>query len=266
VRRRSAAVALAVAASVLAAAWPAAAHDAGAITKAAGATSGTLRWDRADYGISNPRLSVTRQGVEYAITIADVCEEGCILVADGSGIGQSMLNVADLDGDGEPEVLVDTFSGGAHCCLTTRVLTWNGSGYTPADVAWRDGSWKLRDADGDGDRELVGQDPQFWDVFTSHAASAVPPLVLEKHGDQLVTATKKYKSLLRKDAEVWRRALRKARQGDDVRGILAAYVADQYMLRQGATGRREVDRQRKAGRVSKGFKALLLKKLKQFGI
>jgi hypothetical protein len=252
----------------LACASPAAAHDAGTITKASGDTSATLTWDRADYGISNPRLSVTRHGVEYAITIVDVCEEGCILVADDTdvGYGQSMVNVADLDRDGDPEVLVDSFSGGAHCCLTTRVLTWNGSGYTPSDVAWRDGSWKLRDADGDGDRELVGQDPQFWGAFTAHAASAAPPLVLEKHGDQIETATKKYKSLLRKDAEVRRRALRKAPKGVDVRGVLAAYVADQYLLRKGAVGRREVDRQRRAGRVSKGFKAHLLKKLKQFGI
>ena len=40
---------------------PAVAMDAGTITHAAGDTSATLAWDGADFGITNPRLTITRR-------------------------------------------------------------------------------------------------------------------------------------------------------------------------------------------------------------
>jgi hypothetical protein len=262
VPRRSLALLGALVAGLLAAA-PASANDAGSVTHAAGDTSATLEWDRADYGIGNPRLHVVRAGVRYDITIADVCQEGCILVADDASTkpADSMVKVADLDGDGEPEVLVDSFSGGAHCCFTTRVLTFNGTGYTPTDIEWRDVSYHLTDADGDGRPELVGADPVFSGAFTAYAASAFPPMVLQVERGATVDVTRRFPALIRADAKARLRDLRKARKGDEVRGILAAYVADQYLLGRGAKGTAEVDHQRRLKRVSAAFKRQLLKQL-----
>jgi hypothetical protein len=265
--RRRAALAAATAGALLAVAGagPARANDAGTITKSAGAVNATLEWDAADFGIANPRLAVIRDGVRYDQTIVDICDVGCILVTDdgpGDASGTSMLKVADLDADGESEVLVDTFSGGAHCCLTARILTWNGTGYTPKDIDYRDVGYALKDADGDGRPELVGQDPVFAAAFTAYAASAFPPLVYRVDHGTLVNVTRKYPKLIRASATRLLKDLRKARRGDEVRGVLAAYVADQYLLGKGATGTREIDRQRRQGRVSKGFKAYLLKRLK----
>jgi len=247
---------------------PAPANDAGKISKSGGPVSATLEWDAADFGIANPRLAVIRDGTRYDQTIVDICDVGCILVADDAPddpSGTSMLKVADLDGDGEPEVLVDTFSGGAHCCLTARILTWNGTGYTPTDVEYRDVGYALKDADGDGRPELVGQDPVFSTAFTAYAASAFPPLVYRVDHGKLVDVTRRFPKLVRTDAARLLKDLRKARRGDDVRGVLAAYVADQYLLGKGSTGLKELDRQRRKGRVSKGFRPYLLKRLKAWG-
>src|SRR4051794_19819617 len=163
------------------AAAPAAANEAGSVTHSAGAVSATLEWDVADYGIGHPRLFVLRGTVRYDITITDICDAGCIVVPDEADTppGQSAVKVADLDGDGEPEVLVDTFSGGAHCCLTARLLTFNGTGYTPTDIEYRDVGYELEDADGDGRQELVGFDPRFSEAFTYFAASSFPAQVLQ---------------------------------------------------------------------------------------
>jgi hypothetical protein len=268
-RRRVAGAALA--ASALAAgvagagAAPALAGDAGSITKSAGNVSAVLEWDRADFGIANPRLAITREGTRYDQTIVDICDVGCILVGDEGATdtsGMSMLKVADLDGDGEPEVIADTFSGGAHCCLTTRILAWNGTGYTPKDIEWGDVSYALKDADGDGRPELVGQDPVFSAAFTAYAASAFPPLVYRFDHGRLVDVTRSFPKLVRSHAARLLKDLRKARRGDDIRGVLAAYAADQYLLGRGAVGTREIDRQRRKGRVSRTFKPYLLKKLK----
>ncbi|HWH94703.1 MAG TPA: hypothetical protein VNT03_12650 [Baekduia sp.] len=241
------------------------ANDAGSITHASGNVSATVAWDRADYGIANPRLFVVREGVRYDLTITDVCQEGCILVPDDGNedpAGTSMVKVADLDGDGEPEVLVDTFSGGAHCCLTARLLTWNGTGYTPKDIEYRDVGYALKDADGDGRPELVGYDPVFSGAFTAFAGSAFPPQVLQVDHGKVVDVTRKFPKLIRADAAARRRELRAAKRGDDVRGVLAAYVADEYLLGKGATGVKEIDRLRRKGLISTSFKPYLLKRLK----
>ena len=265
-RPHSAAVAAGLALACCAAA-PASANDAGSVTHGAGDVSATLEWDKADFGVANPRLSVTRAGVRYDLTIVDICDVGCILVPDEADTkpGDSNVKVADLDGDGEPEVLVDTFSGGAHCCVTARLLTWDGTGYQPKDIEWGDVGYRLVDADGDGRQELSGYDPRFSAAFTAFAASAFPPQVLQVDKGQTVDVTRKFPKLVRADAKVRLRDLRKAKRGDEVRGLLAAYVADQYLLGTGKVGTAEVDRQRRKGRVTKGFKTLLLKRLKAWG-
>ncbi|HEV7753789.1 MAG TPA: hypothetical protein VGO71_19710 [Baekduia sp.] len=247
----------------IAGAAPAAANDAGSVTHSAGAVTATIEWDKADFGIANPRLYVVRDGVRYDLTIADICEAGCIVVPDDGGDpATSAVKVADLDADGEPEVLVDTFSGGAHCCVTARLLTFNGSGYTPKDIAYRDVGYALKDADGDGRPELVGYDPRFSSVFTAFAGSAFPPQVLQVDKGATVDVTRRFPSLVRADAKRRLRDIRRARRSDDIRGLLAAYVADQYLLGRATVGTTEVDRQRRAGRVSKGFKKELLRRLK----
>ncbi|WCB95726.1 hypothetical protein DSM104299_04475 [Baekduia alba] len=241
------------------------ANDAGSVTHAAGAVSATLEWAAADgAGVADPRLSVVRDGTRYDLAIADICGEGCILVPDdpGAAASSSIVKVADLDGDGEPEVLVDTYSGGAHCCLTARVLTWDGTGYQPTDVAYGDVGYALEDANGDGRPELVGQDPVFSYAFTAFADSAFPVQVLQVDHGKVVDATGKFPKLVRADAGKLLKALRKARRGDDIRGVLAAYVADQYTLGRVATAHAEIAHQLRAGRVSKSFGPLLLKRLK----
>lgn len=245
-------------------AGPALANDAGSITHGAGAVSATLAWDTAEFGIANPRLSIVRGGVAYDVKISDICLEGCIVAPDekGDSPGISALKVADLDGDGEPEILVDVFSGGAHCCLTARLLTFNGTGYTAQDIGYGDVGYVLKDADGDGRPELVGYDPRFSSVFTAFAGSGFPPSVLRVDRGATVDVTRRFPKLIRADAAARLKDLRKAKRGDDVRGIVAAYVADEYLLNKGSTGTREVDRLRRKGLVTKTFKPYLLKKLK----
>lgn len=265
-RRAGAAAALATVA-LGASAAPALADDAGSITVTSGNVTALLEWDRADFGVANPRLSITRSGTRYDLTIVDICDVGCILRENepGDATGTSMLKVADLDADGEPEAIVDTYSGGAHCCVTARVFTWDGTGYAPKDIEWRDGTYRLEDLDGDGRPEMVGADPVFSAAFTAYAASAFPPMVLRVERGATVDVTRKFPKLIRADAADRLKSLRKAKRGDDIRGLLAAYVADQYLLGKASTAQRELTRQLRAHRITKAFKPYLLKRLRAWG-
>jgi hypothetical protein len=268
VKRRRTLLAALVGAALALVPGTASANDAGSVTHSSGQVSATLQWDESDDdGIANPRLFVVRASVRYDLTIADVCGAGCIVVPDAEirDGSASAVKVADLDGDGEPEVLVDVFSGGAHCCLTTRLLSWDGTGYTPTDLDWRDLGYTLKDADGDGRPELVGNDPNFSAAFTAFAGSAFPPLIFHVEHGKLVDVTRAFPQLVRADAATQLKLLRKLKRTDDARGVLAAYVADEYLLHKSSVGLRELDRQRTRGAITKAFRPYLLKKLKAWG-
>ena len=260
---------MAAAAALALGATPAMANDAGSITHAAGAVSATVTWDRAEFGVADARLTVVRDGVPFDVPVSDICLEGCIIAPDEPSTAplDSSLKVADLDLDGEPEVLLDTFSGGAHCCVTTRVLTFTGAGYVPTDIDWRDLGYRLADLDGDGRLELDGNDPSFSAAFTAFAASAFPPLVLHVEHGRTVDVTRSFPAVVRKDAQRQLKLLRRLKPRDDVRGVLAAYVADEYLLGRGKLGLAEVDRQRarKAYLVTAGYRRTLLRRLKAWG-
>jgi hypothetical protein len=268
VRRRPLSVVVGVALALLA---PAGAHAAaaGSVTHTAGAVSATVAWDATsdpgDLGVANPQLWVVRAGTRYDLTIADICREGCVLVPDAqpgdSVLHPSAVKVLDLDGDGEPEVLVDVFSGGAHCCLTLRVLRWDGSGYGSSDLDWGDVDYTVQDLDGNGTQDVVGADPRFAYAFSSYADSGFPVLTYNMVGGRPVDTTKKYPRLIAHDAAHWLAAIHHAKRGADVRGLLAAYAADQYLLGRGRLATAELAHQRRQGRISKAFGPFLLKQL-----
>jgi hypothetical protein len=61
-------------------------------------------------------LKIWRGGiVGFDRAIPEVCGGGCKPTGEGD------LQIADLDGDGEAEVLVTGFTGGQHCCTIMGV-------------------------------------------------------------------------------------------------------------------------------------------------
>jgi hypothetical protein len=241
----------------------ASADDAGSVSASGGPVQATLSWQAADFGVKDPRLAVVRAGATLfegpPVSSADLCSVGCIFAGTGA---DAPLKVVDLDGDGEPEVLVDTFTGGAHCCVISDVLKFTGAAYARFELNWGSAGYRLRDVNGDGRQELDGFDPAFEDAFTSHAASFQPPLVLA------FDATRKggFRDLTRRVPAVVRRNLKQAlhiigvarRQQGETEGAVAAYVADLYLLNRAREVRPYLSRARKRGDVPRGFDRRLL--------
>jgi hypothetical protein len=267
-RRRSALLA----GALVALAFPGAAmaDNAGSVTASGGAVQATLSWEKADYGVKNPRLVVVRAGATLydgsPVGDPDTCSIGCIFAGTGN---DAPLKVLDLGGDAEPEVLVDAFTGGAHCCVLAEILRFNGSGYDRLETDWGSAGYKLEDLDGDGRPELNGFDFAFEDAFSSHAASFEPPLVLRydpavKSGFRDVTRS--FPAVVRRNAREALHVLKQARrQHVETLGIVAPYVADLYLLGRGREVRGYLARARKrgdlrtiAGRAPRSFERKLL--------
>ena len=84
-------------------------------------------------------------------------------------------------GDPGLSVLIDTYSGGAHCCFTTHILQPTAGGIrhieTPEiDAAGHQDS-NISDYDGDGYADLRRGDTRFLYEFGSYATSATPPRI-----------------------------------------------------------------------------------------
>ena len=251
-RLRSALVAAALAA--LAAPAAASADEAGSATAASGAVQATLTWKAAEIGAGDPRLVVVRAGATVfdgsPVAASQSCSEGgCSYAPSAKRSGP--LQVRDLDGDGEPEVLVDAYSGGAHCCALTEILRFTGSAYSTSEAFWGNTGYDLTDLDGDARPEFVASDDTFAGAFTSYAASFFPPLVLDYDpaaSGGFRDVTRGFPSLVRKNVRRALHTLRKARRRHyETLGIVAAYAADLYLLGRGREVRPYLQRARRRG-------------------
>jgi hypothetical protein len=245
---------LAAALATLALPGAAAADDAGSATASSGAVQATLTWKAAELGAADPHLVVVRTGAALfdgsPVASSDTCREGGCTYAP-SGKRDGPLQVRDLNGDGEPEVLVDAYSGGAHCCAVTEILRFTGAAYSTLEAFWGNTGYDLADLDGDARPEFVAADDAFAGAFTSYAASFFPPLVLDydsaaKGGFRDVT--RGFPSLVRKNLRQALHSLRQARRRHyETLGIVAAYVADLYLLGRGREVRPYLKRARRRG-------------------
>ncbi len=221
-----------------------------------GAVKAVLTYDVGPgiFNVSGTHLAIIRSGITVIDTdVPEPCS-GCGIMPAGSiGGSAKSLQVADLDGDGEPEVLLDIYTGGAHCCVDTWIYRFTGTTYTGTPHQWGDVGYSLKDLDRDGIPELKSADDRFAYAFTSFAESWFPPMVWQFRAGKLTDATRHYPALIKADVK---RTLRiyhsKHRRKYDLRGVIAAYVADQYLLRHGSRGWKLVRSARKHGLV-KGY-------------
>jgi len=242
------ALVLAVAALAAVAASPASATE---FAAASGAVAARLSFDQpTEYEYTNLRLTVTRAGAvafDEPVAVPDCVQPFCR--PSGFPVGSSALAVRDLDADGEPEVLVDVSTGGAHCCAVSWVLRWDGATYAAVAHNWGDAAYSLQDVDGDGAPEFRSADTRFAYAFTAYAFSGFPVMTLAYRQGMFRDVTRRYKGLVRQDARRQIREYRKRRSGRFSLGVLAAWTADQYLLGKREAAHRFLEAERRAGRL-----------------
>ena len=153
-------------------------------------------------------------------------------------VGLRSLRVRDLDGDGEPEVLVDLYTGGAHCCFVTAFYRYDPSGprYARSEHDFGDAGFTLRDLDRDGVPELESFDVAFAYAFASFADSVFPVQIWHYRQGTLSDVTRSFPKVVAAEVdELWRGYLKERGQtGAELRGLLAAWAGDMVLLGRGA--------------------------------
>jgi len=195
-----------------------------------GSVRATLSYDcgEFEFNCSAMRMRIARS----AITVFDqqIKVRGDVRFGPGRP-GQKSVLLEQLDPDAEPEVLVDVYTGGAHCCLISFVYDFQDGSYQQIGHRWNDPGYVLRNLDRRERPEFVSKDHRFGFLFTSFAESRFPIQIWRFKGRKFRAVTRGFRNVVRRDRDRQLRFYRTLRrQKGDVRGALAAYQADNYLL------------------------------------
>jgi hypothetical protein len=210
-------------------------------------------WDPAKFRFSRQHIAITRDGAtRFSANLRKPPGNGANAQPAGFFSHKRSVSLTDLDGDGEPEVVLDLYWGGAHCCWYTQIYRYDSATqhYRPLVHVWGNVGYTLADLAHDGRQELVTRDDRFSYAFADFADSAWPVRILAYRAGRLVIVTKTYPAEVRRDASaLWHAAMARGRSKATNQGIMAAWSADQCLLGRCPVALRSVASLSKTGRV-----------------
>lgn len=145
--------------------------------------------------VSEANPEVSPSGFCDCITV--VYEQSRLVLNLGQNAGiVSVSATTDVTGDRRAELMVTTYSGGAHCCTATSIYSVvdTAAPKTLLSVDTGDCTGELVDLDGNGVPEFRTCDPSFGYAFCSFAFSPFPPVVFEydRQKGEFALATPRY--------------------------------------------------------------------------
>jgi len=157
------------------------------------------------------------------------------------------LSAVDLAGDGEPEVILTTYSGGAHCCYSSVLYGFaRASGrYAALIQDWGAVPPRLHRYGGTSQLVIVHPASSFAYTFSSFAGTGFPIDIWGYVPVRLVDLVACYPNITRDDADHWWHRARE--YPTEPTGFLAAYAADLFRLGEGDQAMSAIRGSRMAG-------------------
>jgi hypothetical protein len=173
--------------------------------------------------------------------------------------GASSVHIVNLESTSEPNVVLDLYTGGAHCCWVEQVFSFDAatSTYLMSERDFWDVGDQMVDLRHDGLSEFLSADERFEYAFTDYAASGAPIQILSFAGGHFTDITRQFPKLIARDAAVWMKAFKaQARQHyPDSVGVIAAWAADEDLLGHSKLVSRYLHQQARAGHLNAAFSA-----------
>lgn len=147
------------------------------------------------------------------------------------------LGVRDLDGDKEPEVLAELVStkSGSNCCNYSFIYRYDSGSkkYTHIKHFWGNVSYEIVDLGKNDLPEFKSQDGRFAEAFTSYADARLPLQIWQYRQGKMQDVTKQYPvEVYTNSCELWLESNKRLSEEKEAKGVLAAYMASQYVLGQ----------------------------------
>jgi hypothetical protein len=159
------------------------------------------------------------------------------LKGEGTGTGDPPVSVqiAEIDpGNSSPEIVVSFYTGGAHCCSDTKVISASkdGASWKTIEVGQFDGGPLLaNDLAGDGHPVFETRDNAFLYAFGCYACSTAPLKILTIEDGEVknVSAEPRF----RRAHESYLKGMIAEVPDEEVNGFLAGYVGEKILLGDG---------------------------------
>jgi len=158
------------------------------------------------YQVEVRQIPETDASQRCQVTIVASTGKRLFRVQDWS-IDLSQLTTPDVDGDGHPEIVIEGYSGGAHCCWTYWIFSFKPTPRLLAKIE-NDRGIGFRDENGDGRIEIVGLDGSF-DYFDGlcHACTVFPSVFLRFEGGRMVDVSPQFVGMYDKEIAEYRHRL-----------------------------------------------------------
>ena len=144
------------------------------------------------------------------------------------------MHVVRLSPNGPLDVVLDLYSGGAHCCAIEQVYYFDAASgkYQKVEHNFGDPGIELVPLGKDGSDLFLTADDRFAYAFTDYAASGMPIEIDSFSHASFHRVTREFPQLIAKDATQYRDAFFDSASAkyDDTVGLAAAWAADEDML------------------------------------
>jgi len=172
------------------------------------------------------------------------------------------LTAEDFDTDGNPEVLIETYTGGAHCCISLYIGRVKDNSFSLIDtIYWGNCGYEVKDLNGDGKKEITGCYDMFAYFYTNFAQSRFPVIIYALRNNRFEVVNKEHKKIVYADIKELKKELKEylekgfdcAKKVDGkydvfntdagaVQAILAAIIADYHLIGESGKGYEYVDK------------------------
>jgi hypothetical protein len=218
-------------------------------TAQSGIVSATFSYKGKVPNYSNLQLTIKRSGaVVYSKPVSSsLCGTSCWPGSPSASLPS--VQVKDIEANGEPDVLLALYAGGANCCFLEQVFSYDPGTLTYSEAQWNFGDFgvNVKDLGHNGKDEFEGANYEFKYKFTDGAASGEPIQILSFSGGMFHDVTKQYPALIAKDAAKWLRAFKSNLQ--DGVGLIAAWAADEDLLGHSSQVSSYLRKEAKAGKL-----------------
>jgi hypothetical protein len=147
---------------------------------------------------------------------------------------RKVVHIAHLNHSGPSSVVLDLYTGGAHCCFVEQVysLEANPKSVIKAEYNFGNPGVRLAKLTSNEGYDFVSTNNDFAYAFTDYAASGMPIDIFSFSHGAFHNVTSSYPSLIRKNAAQWMKAFQSQANThyQDSVGLVAAWAAEEDML------------------------------------
>ena len=147
---------------------------------------------------------------------------------------RKVVHIVRLGNNAPQSIVLDLYSGGAHCCSIEQVYTLspNSTKVRKYEHNFGDPGVQIVKLDNSNSVEFLSANDAFAYAFTDYAASGMPIEIEHFSGGSFRNVTRSYRALVARDAKQWIVAFASAAPThyEDTVGVVAAWAADEDML------------------------------------